>query len=81
MLNHPKHYLVQQSVEVAVCYEVVANSLEEAQEIVSSGDYTAHPIIDISVLDWDRPWDVAETEHWTAPMTDRQLAEWSILGI
>ena len=80
MLNHPKIYVVQQSINVNVSYEIEATSLDEAREIMDNGDYQREKIIDINVS-WDTPWDVSEVEHWTAPYTEKQLSEYAILGI
>ena len=76
-----RQYLIQQSVEVAVTYQVDANSLEEAQALVDSGDYVGAEIIDVQVLPWDKPWEVVEVEHWTAVMTEYQLQPYRILGL
>jgi len=76
-----KTYLVQQSVDVAITYQVTANSLEEAQALADSGDHIYEDIIDIQVLPWDKPWEVEEVEHWTAVMTEDQLKPYIILGL
>jgi hypothetical protein len=76
-----KQYLIQQSVDVAITYQVTANSLEEAQALANNGDHIYEDIIDIQVLPWDKPWDVSEVEHWTAVMTQEQLKPYIILGL
>ena len=76
-----KQYLIQQSVDVAITYQVNANSLEEAQALADGGDHIYEDIIDIQVLPWDKPWDVSEVEHWTAVMTQEQLKPYIILGL
>jgi|LauGreDrversion4_2_1035121.scaffolds.fasta_scaffold83312_5 hypothetical protein len=76
-----KTYLVQQSVDVAVCYQIEANSLDEALEMVDNGQYGRKDIVDVSVCDWDRPWDVAEAEGWVPSMTEEQLKPYDVLGL
>lgn len=75
-----KTYLIQQSVDVNICYQIEANSLEEANEKVYRGEYTREHIVDICE-NWDTPWDVSESEPWIEPMTKEEIQKWSILGL
>jgi hypothetical protein len=79
--NLMKTYLVQQSVDVAVCYQIEANSLDEAMDMVDNGQYGRKDIVDVSVCDWDRPWDVAEAEGSVPSMTEEQLKPYDVLGL
>jgi hypothetical protein len=77
-----KQFIVQQSIDVAMCYVVEAESLEEAEDMSRDGFYHRSKIIDISVLNWDRPWEVMEAgEDVLQPMSEEELKQWEILGI
>jgi hypothetical protein len=77
-----KQFIVQQSIDVAMCYVVEAESLEEAENMSRDGVYHRSKIIDISVLNWDRPWEVMEAgKDVLHPMSEEELKQWEILGI
>ena len=76
-----KKYLVQQSIDVAVTYFVEAQSVEEAQEVIDLGGYDRSRIVDIQVLDWDKPWDISEADYPVTPLSKDELTKYDILGI
>ena len=71
-----KQFIVHQTVEVAVCYVIEANTLEEARDL-GNETYDRSKVIDIQVLDWDYPWDVEEAEAPVKPVSDETLMYWN----
>jgi hypothetical protein len=49
--------------------------------MVDNGQYGRKDIIDVSVLDWEKPWDTAEAEGWAPPMTEDELKPYEFLGL
>jgi len=76
-----KKYLVHQSIDIAMCHIIEAESLEEAKEIARDGAYERAKIADIQVLNWDSPWDVEEMTHDVGPMSEEEINKWEIIGI
>jgi len=77
-----KQYIVQQSIDVAIAYVIEAENLEDAENMASGGScYDRTKIIDISVLDWDRPWEVMEVEEKATPLSEEYLTKWEVIGI
>jgi hypothetical protein len=77
-----KQFIVQQSIDVAMCYVIEAESLEQAEEMMFDGCYERSKIIDISVLNWDNPWEVMEAgADALRPLSEEELNKWDILGL
>ena len=76
-----KKYLVRQSIDVELCYFVEAHSVEEAQEVIDLGGYDRSRIIDIQVLNWEKPWDIEEADYPVTPLSKDELNKYDILGI
>jgi len=77
-----KQFIVQQSIDVAMCYVIEAESLEQAEEMMFDGCYERSKIIDISVLNWDNPWEVMEAgTDVLRPLSEEELNKWNILGL
>lgn len=71
-----KQFIVHQTIEVAMCYVIEAETLEEARDL-GNASYDRNKVIDIQVLDWDYPWDVEEAEAPVKPVSEETLQYWS----
>jgi len=72
-----KQFIVHQTIEIAMCYLIEAETLLEAQEMDNEA-YDRSKIIDIQVLDWDHPWMHEEAvEPYPKPMEEDELKYWS----
>ena len=71
-----KQFIVHQTIEVAMCYVIEAETLEEAQDL-GNESYDRSKVIDIQVLDWDHPWDVEEAEAPVKPVPEETLQYWN----
>ena len=71
-----KQFIVHQTIEVAMCYVIEAETLEEALDL-GNESYDRSKVIDIQVLDWDHPWDVEEAEAPVKPVSDETLMYWN----
>ena len=71
-----KQFIVHQTVEIAVCYVIEAETLEEARDL-GNETYDRSKVIDIQVLDWDYPWDVSEAEAPVKPVSEETLQYWN----
>ena len=71
-----KQFIVHQTVEIAVCYVIEAETLEEARDL-GNECYDRSRVIDVQVLDWDYPWDVSEAEAPVKPVSDETLMHWN----
>lgn len=70
-----KQFIVHQTIEVAMCYVIEAETLEEARDL-GNESYDRSKVIDIQVLDWDYPWDVEEAEAPVTPVSEDTLKYW-----
>lgn len=72
-----KQFIVHQTIEIAMCYLIEAETLLEAQEMDNEA-YDRSKIIDIQVLDWDHPWMHEEAvEPYPKPVLEDTLKYWS----
>lgn len=70
-----KQFIVHQTIDVAMCYVIEAETLEEARDL-GNKSYDRSKVIDIQVLDWDYPWDVEEAEAPVKPVSEDTLKYW-----
>lgn len=78
-----KQFIIRQSIDVDVCYVINAENQEQAEEMANDRLYDRSQITDITVLTWDKPWEVTEAEgdFKIKTMSEEALEQWKILGI
>lgn len=59
-----KKYIIHQTVEINVQYLYECEDDEDPTTSFSDeGAYSTAPIVEIELLDWDRPWDAVEVSE------------------
>jgi hypothetical protein len=78
-----KQFVIRQSIDVDVCYVIMAENQEQAEDMANDRLYDRSQIADITVLTWDKPWEVTEAEgdFEIKTMSEEALQQWNILGI
>lgn len=78
-----RRYLVQQSVDINIewVYETETTGERALESELRDAQFDPTKIIQIQVLDWDRPWDYSEVSDTQAFLTDEQLQKWKDAGV
>ena len=70
-------YMVMQTVDVSVSYiyegEANLTSDEVRQKFWDEGGYQTCPVVDVDMLDWEKPWDAFKYDEPTKPLTPEQI--------
>lgn len=70
-------YMVMQTVDVSVSYiyegEANLTSDEVRQKFWDEGGYQNCPVVDVEVLDWDKPWDAFRFDEDYNILTAEQI--------
>lgn len=73
-----KKYMVYQTIDVNMFYYIEAESLEDAEDMISDGGtFSKERVMDIEVLCWDKPYDVEEIDYEPNTLSKQQLEYWS----
>ena len=70
-------YMVMQTVDVSVSYiyegEANLTSDEVRQKFWDEGGYQNCPVVDVEMLDWEKPWDAFKYDETYTPLTPEQI--------
>lgn len=75
-----KQFNIRQTVEIDLQWVVEANDREEALE-KAWGNFDSTKIIDLVVLDWEKPWDAEEIDFKVGFFGEDDLKPWREIGI
>lgn len=74
-------FIIHQTVDLELNWVIDAESVEDALE-KAWGNFDSTKVLNIDVLDWDRPWDASEAlPDSLRMMSDATVAKWREVGV
>lgn len=76
-----KKFIIHQTVDLELNWVIDAETIEDALE-KAYGNFDSTKVLNIDVLDWDRPWDASEAlPDPLRMMSDATVAKWREVGV